>query len=1017
MKGLINNPRVYVLIIALTIVSGLAAIQSLPRIEDPHMASRHASIIAPFPGASAERVESMVVEVLERYVREIPEVLEIDALARPGLGNITVELKAEVSPKDAERVWVELRDKLGEAKAELPADAHNLRMYSNRGHAFTWMGALQWQGDGEPDYLTMGRYAQALALRLENQSGTDMVRLVGEPQEEVRVDVDPILAASMGMDVRQIAAAIQQRDAKRAAGELRNQQHRMALEVSGGFEQIEALRRLPLRAEQGGAVVQLQDIAKVDFAESAVADELVLLQRDRVVVIAARMQADRRGDIWTAELQSIVDDFLGELPAEVAFVELFVQDRYNTARLQDLLGNITLGFVLVIAVLLVTLGWRAALLVGFSLPLMVLFALACMRFANLPIHQMSVIGLIVGLGIMVDNAIVVADTVMRYRQVGMAVGQAVQKAFDHLAIPLLGSTLTTLLSFAPIVLLPGNTGEFVGGIAWAVMFSVGGSLFLSLFVVGPIAARILSASQGRGVSLPLMANSFNAAQDFALSRPWASLAFIVLFPVVGVLAAQQLPEQFFPPSDRDMVDMEVHLPVGSSLAATQAVTAKVSEVLESKQDIIEYAWFIGRGVAPYYYNLLFNRDGQQNFAQAMIRTKSFREANALVDVLQRELDELLPEAQIIVRRLEQGPPSKLPVELRVYGEDLDVLRRIGDEIKRIALAVPDVVHVRASLSDNVAKLGLNLDETHAATVGLSSTQLAGSTRASLDGIVPATLLDGAESLPIRVRANRMQQLSANYLMLMPVLTERGASPLMGQVDWHLTPSLAQITRKDGQRMNEVGLAIRDGVLPSVVLERLRDAIEGDLELPTGYRLEIGGEAENRSEAVGDLMSFLGLIVVLMVVTVVMAFDSFRYAAVVFAVAMMAAGLGMLSLAVSGYPFGFTSVIGLMGLIGLAVNAAIVILIELKDCPMSRTGDVVAIRNRVGECTRHIVSTTITTAAGLMPLILSGSGAWPPFAIILAGGTVLTTTLSLFFVPLVFSLMHREKAESRSTVPV
>jgi multidrug efflux pump len=269
------------------------------------------------------------------------------------------------------------------------------------------------------------------------------------------------------------------------------------------------------------------------------------------------------------------------------------------------------------------------------------------------------------------------------------------------------------------------------------------------------------------------------------------------------------------------------------------------------------------------------------------------------------------------------------------------------------------------------------------------------------------MLDGTQQLPVRVSGAGVKTTSIDRLMSFPLVLPAGGRPLSSLATVELLPAPAQISRRDGQRVNMVDIFIRDDVLPSEVLDRIRARLAAEeFDVPTGYTLEIGGESENRNEAVGNLMGSVGIILVLLIVTVVMAFDSFRLAGLVFAVAIQSAGMGMLSLWLGQYPFGFTAVIGLMGLMGLAVNAAIVILTELKASPLAMTGDSAEIVDVVSVCTKHIGSTTLTTVAGLIPLILSGGGFWPPFAIVLAGGTVLTTILSLFFVPAAFLVLRK-----------
>jgi multidrug efflux pump subunit AcrB len=1006
LEKVLGNPRMVALAIALVLVAGLGALQNLPRIEDPYMTNRHGTVLVQFPGASAERVEALVIEPLEQALREIPEIDHLTATARAGVASLVIELEDSVQSDESEALWSEARDKIRQARSQLPEGVSEPVLDNDRSYPFTWIAALQWQGD-EIDIDRLNRHANELASRMVNTHGTAQVKIFGQPQEEVRVDIDPVKIASLGLDASAVSQRIADVDAKVAAGELHNDNHRMSLEVTGAFSRIEDIRRLPLVTEDSGISLQLGDVAKVYRHEIDPARSYAFVDGERAVVVAVRMLFDVRGDYWTEDIRQVAEDFRAGLPSEVSLNELFVQERYNEIRLGDLMESITIGFLLILGVLWVTLGWRSAIIVAAALPLTTLFSLACMRLIELPIHQMSVTGLIVALGIMVDNAIVVTDTVMRYRREGIGVVSAAARTFRHLWVPLLGSTLTTVLAFMPMVLMPGPAGEFIGGISLAVIGSLIGSWLISLFIIAPLAGRWLSPTQSHGLELPVLGRIFSRTLGWVLRAPRLTMLLIFVLPVLGFIQGAKLPEQFFPVSDRDMLNMELYLPASAGIESTLEATRRLSDVMNKQEDIIGLNWFVGSSAPSFYYNLKQGKDGAQNYAQAMITTTDYRAANRLVSVLQREIDSAFPEYQALVRRLEQGPPADAPVELRLMGSSVEQLKDVGEKLRRIALATEDVVHVRDSLSEVVPKVWLQVDPVKTRVGGAAPTDLSAKLQADLNGIQRGSLLEATEQLPVRVRVEGISAVAVDELDLLPMNLAKGPRPLMAIADTELRPAQAQITRRDGQRVNKVEVYIRDGVLPSVVLGRLRQAMDSEgFALPAGVQIQIGGESENRDKALSKLLSSVSLIVVLMVVAVLMAFNSLRFTLVIFVVAGQAAGLGMLSLSFSGFPFGFTSIVALMGLIGLAVNAAIIILTELKANPRAMAADREAIIASVGECTRHITSTTITTVAGLLPLILGGGGFWPPFAIVLAGGTVLATILSLYFVPAAFLVLRK-----------
>ncbi|NRB72690.1 MAG: efflux RND transporter permease subunit, partial [Xanthomonadales bacterium] len=877
----------------------------------------------------------------------------------------------------------------------------------NRGYAFTRLLSLSWSGPGAPDTLLLGRYARELATRLRAVPGMDLVRNYGAPEEEILVTIDPVLAANAGLAIGDIAHAIETRDAKVAAGQLRGGDREWLLEVSGELDSLNSLGATVLRETEDGRALRLRDIAQIQRSARTPLASQALVDGEASVVVGARMLPDVRIEDWSAGVDRVLADFDALLPANMARGTLFDQQRYTSERLGGLVANVLLGFLVILSVLFLTLGWRAALLVAFALPLTVAFTLACLRIYGLPIHQMSVTGLVVALGIMVDNAIVMTDTIQRYLRQGHGRAESVRRALRHLWAPLAGSTLTTMLAFLPIAIMPGPSGEFVGGIAISVIFALLGSYLISHTLVAGLAGRFLRPGDKRdGLQIPALARRFRALLGWVLDRPRSAIALALVLPLAGFGLAGQMAEQFFPPSDRDMFTVEVHLDSAASLQSTRALVDAIDPLIRAQDGTEQVQWFLGGSAPSFYYNMMQRYDQRPNFAHAMVRVRDFRAANAAIPKLQETLDDAFPGAQILVRKLEQGPPFNAPVELRVYGPQTALLAELGDELRARLLMTEDVIHARATLTRGRPKIRLEADENQVRRAGLAPVVLATQLQSMLDGQVAGSILEGTEELPVRVRLHeQLRRHPADLLQLHVAGSGMDrAIPLDSLVRPVIEPAAGTITRRGGERVNTIEAYLRADVLPAVVLARLQAQLDSDpLALPPGYRLEVGGESEKRDSAVGNLLGSAGLILILLVMTVVLSFNSFRLSSIIFAVAGLSAGLGLLSVWASGYPFGFVVIVGLMGLVGLAINAAIVILAELKSQRLSARGDRQAMIEGVMNCTRHIGSTTLTTLGGFMPLILDGGGFWPPFAIAIAGGTVLTSVLSFLFVPAAFRL--------------
>ncbi|MEZ8273949.1 efflux RND transporter permease subunit [Vibrio splendidus] len=1023
----ISNTRLLILMTALLMVSGISAFMTLPRAEDPVIINRYANITTSFPGASAERVETLVTEVIENKLRELSEVKLVSSTSRPGVSIVTLELNDTIT--EPEPVWSQARDKLSDIESILPAGSHSPDLDSDHTYAFTTIASLTWSGAGEPDRLTLGRYAKELAKRLRTLSGTEFVDEYGMPQEEIQISLRTADAAALGRSSANIAESLEGADAKNSAGELVSAYSRFGLEIKSELDSIERIKQVPIATDSNGHIIRMEDIASVKRGEKTPQDQIAIIDGEPGVIVAARMHPDLRVDNWTSRANALIGKFEQELPSNVKVTVLFNQQGYTETRLDDLGKSLMIGFGLILIVLFVTLGVRAAILVAISLPLTSLLTLSIMKMTGVPINQMSVTGLIVALGIMVDNAVVMVDTIQAYRLKGQQRAEATMNALKHLWVPLLGSTLTTVLAFAPIILMPGASGEFVGGIAITVSFSLIGSYIISHTLIAGLATKLLPKQlsdvdkKGQhhwymtGLIIPALTRWFSSSVRFGVTHPIITIALVLLVPFTGYWSMSQLTEQFFPPSDRDMFEIQVYMPPQASIYATKNTSEKIDDIIHRYPEVERIDWLVGSNFPSFYYNLQARQNNAPYFSQAMVKTENFDQANALIPQLQKALDEEVPEAQILVRKLNQGPPFTAPVELRVYGENLDTLKAIGEDVRLILAGVPHVTHTRETLQPGTPKVWLKVDEDTAKLNGISLNQFAGMLQTTLTGRESGSVIEGSESVPIRVRVadearENLAHLSNIRLPISSDVYSTGIN-VSTLAELELTTSRGAITRRNGQRVNTIEGYIEAGVLPQTVLNEFQKRLE-NYQMPSGYTIGFGGESAERDNSVNSLISNVAVVVVLMVLVVVMSFNSFRMSSIIFMVAGLAGGLGLLSVWIFGYPFGFTVIIAMLGIAGLAINAAIVILTELKLDKEASSGNVDAVVDAVMSCTRHISSTTITTVGGFMPLIIAGGGFWPPFAVAIVGGTVLTTLISFYFVPVVYHLMTKNQRKTIAT---
>ncbi len=1018
-----RNGHLLAMTIVILLVAGLSALANLPRIEDPRLALRNPIVVTLLPGASAVRIEALVTEKIEDRLEEIPEIKEIRSTSRAGISFIIVELQDWVDGSRNEDVFSKIRDKLADAERDLPAGASKPAFDDQRGAvAYSMILALEWEGGGAPALGVLNRVARDLADRLRGLGGTEFVHIYGEPEEEITVTVDPGRLVALGLSPGAVAARLAAADVKNPAGVLRTGRRELSLEVGGELDTVRRIESVPVGEDRRGNAVTVGDVASVGRGWREPPRDIALSAGSRAVFVAVRVDKDVRVDRWAVEARGLVAAYAADLAGSgVSVTAAFDQSGYTEKRLGELGGNLLAGSLVVMLVVLVGMGWRAALIVGLALPLSSGAALFGLTFFGQQIHQMTIFGLIIAIGLLIDNAIVITDEVHRRRAEGLSREAAVDGSVRHLFVPLLASTLTTILGFMPIFLLSGNIGDFIGPIAIAVVLALAASLAVSLTVIAALAGRFLRVGEHAadaawwwdGLHLPHLGRRYRSWLEASLARPGFTVAAALVLPVAGFGLATTLDNQFFPPADRDQFEIELWMPRDASIERTAEVAQAAEALILAHEGVRKTDWLVGGSFPTVFYNAVMIQDNNPSFADGIVLAEDAEAARRLVPQLQSALDAAFPEAQFVVLPFGQGPPVEAPVGFRLVGPGLEELRRLGEELRAVMHEVPGILHTRATVAGGEPKLWFRADEMAARQAGLQLADLAAQLQGSLEGRLGGSVLEGLEELPVRVRWAGSERGSLESVAGLPFVTTAGGEwvPAAALGEMSLEPELASITRFNGERVNNVFGYVAPGTLPIEKTKEVLGKLESaGFDLPPGYRLEVAGETEESAQAIALLVTYLPVLLVLMVATVVLSFRSFTLAGIIGAVAVMSVGLGMLSLWISGYDIGFNPILGSAGLIGVAINGSIVVLAAIRANPEARAGGRAAIVEETSGATRHIVSTTLTTIGGFLPLLFfTGGDFWPPLAVVIAGGVGFSMLLSLWFTPALYHLVHGRRA--------
>ena len=1069
MSKLYSDSRLLILTICLIVAWGISSFQVLPRMEDPNLSQRSAFITTSFPGANAHRVESLVTEEIEQKLFEISELKNVTSASRVGSSVIFVELQDEVS--NVNEVWSQVRDKISDVIPQLPPEASEPRYEDIDARAYTLITGLVWNIEETPNYAILNRIGKELETILRSLPGTEKVEVFGIPQEEIAVEINDSDLAALGLTAQELSEQIRSIDAKVPAGQVYGAGSELQIEVETALDSLAKIRQIPIQLGEGGQFSRLGDFATVKKSVVEPASEIALVDGKPALVLATLMEPDWRIDRWTKLTRQSIANFKQQLPAGIELQVVFDQSSYVKNRLNELFNNLLLGALCVVVSTVLLMGWKSALVVGSALPLSVMMVLGGMRILEIPLHQMSVTGLVIALGLLIDNAVVVVDEIQHKLNRGFKPQKAISNSLSHLTIPLLASTLTTILAFMPIVLLPGNTGEFVRTIALSVILALCSSLFLSLTVIPALIARlhriqkaspeatqsVLSHMQANslsyellhqepsakyqlngsslnlngsasalpgeqlqtgwwnnGLSHPRLTAIYRSTLDGILTKPLLGILLALILPITGFLTASTLEEQFFPPSERDQIYLELDLPPQASLSQTQSYALRIRDRILQHPEATQVFWSLGRDAPPFYYNLRRDRRDLANYAQGIVQLDSAAKSQKLAKTLQTELDREFPQIQVLVKQLEQGPTVVASIELFLYGSNLSTLEQLGNRVRQELTRIPNVTHTSSSLGSSQPRLGLQVDEEQARLAGLEPTSIAQQLDASLNGFVGGSILEDTEDVPVRVRLSdgerdNLDRITSLNLRPSDRDPDAASVPLSTLGEIELVSEPAIVSRRNGRRVNTIQGFIRAGVIPATVLEQLKQRLEkNDFQLPPGYSFDFGGEAAERERALGNLTSTVSVLMMLMFALLVLSFGSFRSAGIIVLVALGSVGLGLASLWWFDYPLGFMSILGIIGLIGVAINDSIVVLAALRSDFLARQGDLKAMREVIVGSTRHILTTTVTTVVGFIPLLIAGGGFWSPLAVCMVGGVSGATFLALYFVPCAYLLVTKKR---------
>jgi len=991
LDALLQRRRLILTVAVLLSLTGFAAWLTMTRQEDPKMPAYWGQVVVAFPGADAEMVERLVLEPLEDALAEVEDVAEVTSTAYAETAVVAVDLKESTS--DTAGAWDEVRRALDRARLEFPDGvfAPTLNDKLSTDHEAVVLAIT-----GSPAPVELLAAARTLRKALLDVPQVARVKILGDPGEQVTVELDDAAARRLGLSAGALTAQLSARTHILPGGTLALGDRTVRLRPMAEMESVEEIRATPIRLPSG-ATVPLGEVARVRFGPREPASERMRLNGEMTVglgiVALESSNAVAFGDAVAARLDEIVPSLS---PLEVHNVAF--QPQRVEQRLAQLNESLMLGILVVAGVVILAMGLRLGLVVASVVPLVTFAALALFAIGGGVLHQISIAALVLALGMLVDNAIVMAETVQRRLEGGDDRRLAARAAVRELAVPLAAATGTTIAAFLPMLLAQSGTADFTRSIPIMLILTLSISYVFAVLVT-PILSQ-MALKPGLSHATGATSAIGRRLAGLAVHRtPWVLVAALLLVLGSG-LGSGLVRQQFFPSADRNQFVVDLKLPEGAHLDATSAASNTLERLLLGREEVEQVAAFMGRGAPRFYYNI-GSVPWSPHFAQLMVNTRTTADVDTVMDWLRDEVVHVLPGIEVIARKLEQGPPVGAPVEVRLYSDDQQSLHEAVTAVAGELRLIDGTADIRHDLGPGEPTLRFVIDDAAAARHGLSRADVARSLFGNSRGLPVGELRSSDDPVPIVVRSSAGEFLPAEALDGLDVGAPDGsAAPLaqVARVEAIWRP--AAIHHRNRARVATVSSQLAPGATFSDVLASLSPRL-ADLGLPDNVRFDFGGDAEGSGEANAAMLQTLPIGILLLLGVLLAEFNSFRRVAIILATVPLAATGVVPGLLLAGQPFGFMSLLGVFALVGIVVNNAIVLL-EVVERQRRDGADLdAALTEGILQRIRPILLTTATTVAGLLPLALSPSTLWPPLAWAMISGLLASTVLTLVVVPALY----------------
>ena len=1015
-RSAITNNRITGVLVSLLFLSGILAFNSLPKAQDPGFIIRTAIITTQFPGASPERVELLVTDKIEKKVQEMPEVDNIQSESRTGISIITVNFLE--SYKNMRPIFDDLRRKVKDVEGELPEGIDPPLVNDEFGDVFGSVYTLT--GDGY-SYAELKTVADQIRDRLLKEPDIAKVSIHGVQKEVVFVEYDNARLSELQLSPQQLSQILGNANTLSSGGNIISGRERIVLEPTGNFESLADLQNTVIQLPSG-SVVHLGDIAKVYRAYLDPPDSVSRANGEPTLAIAISMREG--GDILKlgAQLKQLMPQIRSQYPWGVKIEQIWFQAELVENSVNDFIDNLGMAIIIVILVMVAFLGVRTGMVVAVLIPGTIVITFFLMQQFSITINQVSLAALIIALGLLVDNAIVMVESVLVKRQAGVGAVEAAVEVGNELKVPLLISSLTTAAAFMPIALAESAVGEYTADIFYVVSIALLTSWVLAMTLIPMLTS----------VALKVEAKSDAVEDNFdgrwyqlyrgvllgALKNKGITLLLVVGVFVTAMWALKFVPSVFIAPSQDPVFSATFEMPIGTSIESSQEVMSDIEQFIrqtyyrpdEGEPLLKNWLTFIGEGGPRFTSGL---NPPNQNAANTFLVANTFdggESVEAIMAGIEQYTRDNHPDMSVRLSRLENGPPVGFPITIRLSGEDFDGLFDIAGQVTEQLYNYEQVVAVQNSWGPQTKKLMVKVDQDRARRAGVTSADVAYSLNASLSGIDMTQYREGSKLIPVTLRSVAADRQDIGKLDGLSVYSQSSgaAVPLKQVADVELVFESGMIERRDRSRTLSLKVQLLPGVTATEVNETLVPWLEqANANWPDGYAFALGGEAEESGKANASIAAKLPIAGMAIVLLLVIQFNSVRRTTIILTTIPLGLVGVTLGLLIARSSMGFFTLLGIISLAGIIINNAIVLIdrIKIEIDELGRT-PADAVIHACQQRLRPIMLTTATTVLGMMPMWLFGTAMFKPMAVAIIFGLAFATLLTLLVVPVLYAGLFR-----------